>query len=156
MVQGGISECGEPRCAEGLRRRPGVPWRAQKRGSCRWLGPGNTNVARRWVGTGIAPSQYPPSTHPPSTPPCTHPCTPLPGPPVLQCGLDGTVILESTKEILGVDNALVPLGSPRPPYASCSRSRGLFLSPPVGPGLAVVGLRSVRDCTAQIYCRFYI
>ena len=75
-----------------------------------WLGPGNTNHGLGgwyWVGTTFL---HPPTQYPiPGTPPPVHPARTS-----LACTITvRTRVSTSTKEILGVDNALCIRGSVR-------------------------------------------
>ena len=136
--------------SQGVRTGPGGPRECpggrRTVGSRQWLGPGNTNVAGRWVGRG--------STHPPVYPSPHQPrYTTLPVPtryttPVHPSS-SPTRGMASTKEILGVDNAQCCIA--RLPHASpyaCPRGlpAGARLWEPAvrlqsgarGPGLRLV------------------
>ena len=83
------------------------------------LGPGNTNGAGGWVGTRYSTLPHPPSMHPPRV-------VPLPRTRRTRTTSAGEGAaghpeydsLESTKEILGVDNALPAYGIAQRPHAS--------------------------------------
>ena len=116
-------------------------------GSWDWLGPGNTNIGLLggyWVGT----TSLPPSTRyttllvPTQLP---HPGR-RHGAHYQQYGDRGHAHMTSltwTKEILGVDNAHVSLGARRDCLTHAIPGPAVCPSPPVGPGRAAVGLRSV-------------
>ena len=123
-VQEGISECGETGCAEG----PAGAWSAQSGAETRVLalvGPWQYQSVGGRVVPGIAPL---PGTHP-RTHPGYYPSPPHPVRAMHRTGASAvTGVLESTKEILGVEYAL---GRPRarhgcvglqpPPYAMALR-----------------------------------
>ena len=93
------------------------PWSACGDSCGHRLGPGNTNhgMSGGWV-PGIAPSQYTHRYYPSRYPPCTAPLLRYYRTRHTCC----TGVLSSTKEILGVDNALrIPvLGIPVLGYPS--------------------------------------
>ena len=96
-----VSECEEPRCAEG----PGRPWSALADADSAvydWLGPGNTNI--QLYGDRLGTTRY---TTPPGTQPMHHPgYPPVPVRAMHSTGASAvTAVYGSTKEILGVNNA---------------------------------------------------
>ena len=111
-VRGGISECGEPRCAEGPGRA--LECLGGRRYACLATG---WALAIPMCGLGSTPVYHPPGTHPVYHPSGTHPATrPVPVQAMHRTGASAvTRGLESPKEILGVDNAHDQAGIAQPP-----------------------------------------
>ena len=117
-------------------REPGVcgrpsrglewPWGHGTTRTGYWLGPGNTNVDRGWVGTRYSTLPVYPARYPPGIPPSRYPPT---RPPVLQCGHHQTAVLGGPKEILGVYNAQVHARERSGPHAEAVSASCRHLTP---------------------------
>ena len=107
-VQRGILSARSHGCAEGP-AGPGVPMVDAETRVGAWVGPWQYQcrpLGGYWVGGRVVPTQYPVYPLPvPGIPPSRYPPA---RPPVLQCGLDETAALRSTKEILGIEYAPTP------------------------------------------------
>ena len=131
---------------------PGVPQRAQKRGSCYWLGPGNTNLrvlGGYWVGTT-------PPRHPPGTPPLVHRSPYTADATLLVHAAPAlTAVSGGPKEILGVDNAQVGTGNGQGTHGLCrppaATSRPCSPAPPCAPAPCSISLFSV---ISQLYLSY--
>ena len=125
---------------------PGVPRWTRRPAPRHWLGPGNTNIrSARLYRLGTRYSTLPVPTHrtyPGYYPsPGTHP----PAPPVLPSLLHGAVVMGSTKEILGVDNA-------HPGIGIAQDSARLTLRPPSPSPLLGLG----AGCEAGSWARTHV